>query len=345
MTTVSTIIARAHEALESEDLERVRATLDEAVAAGVDEDDARLGHLRFMIAWLDESASEDEIEQALAEASGLLDSALELADGSDAARVVLDVADALAQVGEFDDAEHALRSLARRKDVSPEALGAASMIRAQILLDAHEDPDEALAVLDQAPKAIQQEPGFLSLRAATLLELDRGDEAVQQLQQAVASNDEVELRYQLGLALREHDREDEAIEHLLEVRRRELANYEVDPSTAVPDDEVEDLRRRVEDVLDTLPDPVMAKVASAPIRVERWASEAAIREGNDPRAPLSFHGRLATDDDEGQVDAIVVYRDALVAQIQDDDEIFDIITMGLVEEFGRFFDLELIPGV
>ena len=119
---------------------------------------------------------------------------------------------------------------------------------------------------------------------------------------------------------------------------------DIDASKPVDGDEVEDLRRRVEDVLDTLPDAVMAKVASASIRVERWVSESEIRVGVDPRAPLAFVGEPG-DDGEGQVDAIIVYRDALVAQIEDDDEIFDIITLGLVEEFGRFFDLELIPGV
>lgn len=344
MTTAPNIFARALENLENEDLAGLRAALDEAVAAGIDENDPQFGHLRFMAAWIDESTSEDDIEQLLAGAGELLTNALALVDGADVARIVLDVSDALAQVGEFDEAELALRSLAEREDVSPEALGAASMIRAQILLDHQEDPEEALAVLEDAPTVVQQEPGYLSLRALILLDLDRGDEAVELLEQALKRDDAVELRYQLGLALRDLERENEAIEHLLEVRRRDLAEYEIDQSDPVSGDEVEDLRRRVEDVLDTLPEPVIARVASAAIRVERWATEAAIRAGADPRAALAFVGAPG-DDGEPRVEAIVVYRDAIVAQINDDEEIFDIITLGLVEEFGRFFDLELIPGV
>jgi hypothetical protein len=98
-------------------------------------------------------------------------------------------------------------------------------------------------------------------------------------------------------------------------------------------------------VLETLPDPLITKVAQAPIRVERWVPESAIRAGTDPRAPLAFEGKLSDDDGhESRVDAIVVYRDAIVAWIEDDDEILDVIADGLAEEFHRYFNDELIPG-
>ncbi|HLT38070.1 MAG TPA: hypothetical protein VK034_17410, partial [Enhygromyxa sp.] len=320
------------------------AAADQAAEAGVDEDDPRLAHLRFMITWLDERSGEDELEELFADAGDLLDAALALNNGDQAARIVIDVTDALAQAGEFDDAEHALRALIEREDVDAEAQGAACLMRAQILLEHHEDPDEALTILESAPALLRRDPGYLILRAATLLDLDRGDEAIELLAEALADNDDVELHYQLGLALRDLGREGEALEHLLEVRRRDMADYTVAVDDPVPADEVEDLRRRLEEVLETLPDPVMNKVASAPIRVERWVSEAAVRAGADPRGSLVFEGE-AGDDGEGQVDALVIYRDALIAQIEDDDEIPDVITLGLVEEFHRFFGLELIPGM
>ena len=101
----------------------------------------------------------------------------------------------------------------------------------------------------------------------------------------------------------------------------------------------------VEEVLESLPDPLITKVAQAQIRVERWAPESAIRAGSDPRAPLAFEGKLSDDDGhESHVDAIVVYRDAIVAWIEDDDEILDVIADGLAEEFHRYFNDELIPG-
>jgi thioredoxin-like negative regulator of GroEL len=344
-TDVSSIFAQAYAALESENLDGVRAAMDQAVDAGADNDDVRLGYLRFMSAWLDEESTEERLEELFSTTSALLEGALALSNGAEAARITLDLSDLLAQAGEFDDAEHALRSLSERDDVGPESRGAACLLRATILLDHHEDPDEALAILETVPVELREDPGYLSLHAATLLDLDRPDQAVELLEAALDKTDDVEIRYQLGVALRDVGRGEESTKHLLEVRRRDLANYEVDPSVAVDDDEVEDLRRRVEDVLDTLPDPVIAKVASAPIRVERWASEDAVRGGTDPRAPVGFIGQVGDDDSESSIEALVVYRDAIVAQIDDDDEIADVIALGLVEEFDRFFDLELIPGM
>ncbi len=344
-TTPSSIFVRGYEALEHENVDDLRAALDEAKAAGIGDDDPRIGFLTFMSVWLDDDASEDELEQQVADAGDLLEAAAKLADPGEAAQIVFDLADMLTHAGEFDDAEHALRVLAERDDVDPVRRGAVFLLRASILFEHHEDPEETLDILDEAPDSLHEDPAYISLRAAALLELAREDEAIELLLAGLEHSDEVELRYQLGVALRDVEREDEALGHLLEVRRRDLATYEVDPSQPVDADEVEDLRRRVEDVLDTLPDPVISKVASAPIRVERWVSEDAVRAGADPRAPIVFLGEPGDDEDEGSVEALIVYRDAIVAQIDDDDEITDVIAFGLVEEFGRFFDLELIPGV
>src|SRR5690606_17757875 len=111
VTNPSAIFARAHEALERDDLAGVRAAATEAAAAGVDEDDPRSRHLQFMLAWLDESTGDDEIEQLFADAGELLEAAAALSDANTAARIIIDITDALASAGEFDDAEHALRAL------------------------------------------------------------------------------------------------------------------------------------------------------------------------------------------------------------------------------------------
>lgn len=344
MTTPASIFARAYEALGSEDFATVHAAMENAVKAGVSEDDPRYRYLQFMIGWLDESASEEQLAALLENSGALIDDAVALADSSEAARITLDLADLLAQYGELDDVEHALRTLLERSDISPEADGEARMLRATILLDAHDDPEEALAILDGAHPSLHADADYVGLRAAVLADLERGEEAIELLRSTIGNPYDTELRYQLGFVLRENDRDDEALEHMLEVRRRDLAEHAVELDSPVASEEVEDLRRRMEDVLDTLPDAVMARIAAATIRVERWPSEAVVRAGADPRTVVAFEGEPASDDQEGLVSALIIYRDALIAHIEDDEEIADALALALVEEVDRFFDLELVAG-
>jgi tetratricopeptide (TPR) repeat protein len=348
LTKLSSIFARGYAALEAEDLDGVQAAVAAAAEANAAEDDPRLRYLDFMSGWLDENTDERVLEASFVGLGELLDNASELEDPAEAARIVLDVVDIVVELGEIDDAEHALRTLMEREDLSPEATAEARLLHAQILMDFQEDAAEALETLDGINPSFHEDPGYVSLRAAVLLDLDRDDEAIELLEQAVERDDDVELRYQLGIILREAGRPQEALEHLLEVLRRDLERHEVKPERPVSGGEAADLRRHLEDVLDTLPEPVLNHVATAAIRVERWPSEEAVRAGCDPRAALSFEGRPAGEqgeDDEGQVDAMVLYRDAIVAQIEDDDEITDVLALGLVEEVDRFFELELFPGV
>ncbi|KIG17104.1 hypothetical protein DB30_03701 [Enhygromyxa salina] len=345
MTKLASIFARAYDALEAEDIDGVQAAMAAAVDAGATEEDARLRYLEFMTGWLDEEASETELEELFGNTEGLLEAAVALEDPSEAARITLDISDILISIGDIDDAEHALRVLSERGDLASEADSEARLLRAQVLLDHQEDAEEALSVLDGVHASLHEDPGYVSLRAAVLIDLERRPEGVELLEQALAREDDTELRYQLGSILREAGEVDRALEHLLRVRERDLATHEVEVDEPVPADEAEDLRRYLEDVLDTLPDPVINRVAAAAIRVERWVGEAGVRDGCDPRTALAFEGRPATDDDEGQVDALVLFRDAIIALIEDDDAIIDVIAMSLVEEFDRFFDLELIPGM
>ena len=345
MTTLANIFGRAYAALEAEDIDGVQAAMAAAVEAGADVEDVRLRYLHFMTGWLDEEASESELEELFADTSSLLEDGVKLEDPSEAARVTLDIADILISLGDVDEAEHALRTLCDRGDLSAEAGSEARLLHAQVLLDHQEDPEEALAVLDGVHPSLHEDSGYVSLRAAVLVDLDRVSEGVALLEQALERDDDTELRYQLGIILREAEQHEAALEHLLVVRERDLATHQVDLEDPVPADEAEDLRRHLEDVLDTLPEPVINRLAAAAIRVERWVSKDAVGDGCDPRTALVFEGRPATDDDDGQVEALVLFRDAIIALIDDDDAIIDVIALSLVEEFDRFFDLELIPGM
>lgn len=339
------IFARGCAALEAEDLEGVRSAIAAVSKVGIDENDPRLGYLEFMASWLDDPSEAGEFDEWVGKAGDLLERAGELRDAAEAARIVLDVADILIELGEVDDAEHALRSLTERADLGPQSDGEARILRAQVLLDYHEDPEEALAILDGVDASMREDVGYLSLRAAVLLDLDRDSEAISLLEREVARTSDVELRYQLGMVLRGAGRHDEALAQLLVVREQDIATHDVDVDARIPADEVSDLRRQLEDVLETLPEPVLERLATASIRVERWPSEAAVRAGCDPRTSLAFEGQPAGEDSDGKVDAIVIYRDSIIAQIDVDDEIVDQLALSLVDETDRFFDLELFPGV
>lgn len=345
MSKLAQMFTRGVAALEADDIQELQAAAAQTDNLSDDEsDDPRVRYLRFMAMWLDPETDEDQIEQLISGLGELVEQAGRLDDVAEASRIVLDLADVLVDLEEVDDAEHAIRELLERDGLDEQTDAEARLMQAQILMDFHEDVEEALALLDGVADSMRERLGYVSLRAALLLDLEREDEALSLLREALGREDNTELHYQLGMVLRQLGRMDEALSHLLTVRERDLAANEVDPNEPVPDEEAADLGRYLEDVLDTLPEPVMQRIASASIRVERWPSEQAIRNGVDPRTGLAFEGTPDTDEDDGSVDALVVYRDAIVSQIDSDEEIVSALAMGLVEEVDRFFDLELFPG-
>lgn len=345
MTDPSELFGRAFEALDAEDFDAVTELLEAAREAGVDASDARLRFFELMSGWLSEDLDEDRAGELFEQALALLEDAVDLEDPRDAALVTINVAEIVAFSGDVDEAEHALRALSERGDLDDETAGDARLAWARVLLDDQDDPEEALAVLEGASDSLLEDSAYASLLAAVYMELDRGDEAVELLEDALEREDETELRYQLGVILRVLDQPDAALDQLLEVRRRDLDSHEIDLDAEIDGDEAVDLQRYLEDLLETLPDAVLKSVATAAIRVERWPSEAAVREGCDPRTALAFEGEPETDDDDGRVDALVIYRDALITAIEHDDEIIDTFAVCLAEEFDRFFDFELIPGM
>jgi tetratricopeptide (TPR) repeat protein len=328
---VAAIFEQGLLALDDDDLDRARAALDEARDAGVGTDDPSYLHLAAMIAW---------VEGDIDEATSMLEQAVEA--GPEDLSIYLTAGDLLAEVEEFDAAEAALRKLLAHEHANIEILAEARMMLAEIRLE-HSDPDpeEALELLDQVDESLRDEAAYVSLRAAALLQMDRFDEGTALLEQALARDNDTELRYQLGLACRAHGDEARAVEALLFVREDDLVASGCDPSAPVPSEEVEDLRRRFEDVIDTLPDPVLNRVASAPIHVQRWISEDHVRQGIDPRSAIAFEGTPAPEEGgEAELRGIIVFRDVLIQQIDDDDEIADLLAIGILDEVARLFKIE-----
>ncbi|MCA9683368.1 MAG: tetratricopeptide repeat protein [Myxococcales bacterium] len=345
---LSTTLARAFTALEAGDFDAVAAAVAAAREAGMDPDNANLLHLEALLAW-----ATGEID----EAAGLFERALE--SKPDNPRIYIECAELQADLMDFDTCEHVLRSLLERDDLElgVELTAETLLLLAQSRLS-HQDPDpeEALELLDQIDESIHDDPAWISVRAAALMGLERNDEGIALLAAAVEREDDAEagseLLYQLGIAHRELGDEAAACEALFELRRRDLAHLEVDADAAIDADERDDLLRRLEDVLESLPDPILKLIATAPISVQRWVSEEQIRDGADPRTPVLFEGTPMLDEadgeelEEGKLDGIILFRDMLVAEIESDEEIAAVIAEALVEELERFFDIDgLVPGI
>ena len=329
---VAAIFEQAFAALEDGETEQATASLEAVKKAGVAIDDPRYLHLQGLIAW-----AEGEVDDA----AMLLEQAVDA--GPSDSRIYLDAGELLADLDELDAAEGVFRRLLAREDLAVETRGEALMLLAQVRLDHFDsDPEEALELLDQVDATLQQEPSYISLRSAALLHKGDVDQAIALLEQALEREDDVEIRYQLGLACRGHGREEQGTAALLLVREHDLRESGGDSTTPIPNDEIEDLRRRTEDVIDTLPDPILTLVAAGPIRVQRWIDEVHVRAGVDPRSAVAFEGTPTSKEDSGDgvLSGIVVFRDVLVDQIDDDDDIADALALGLLEELSRFFKLE-----
>ncbi len=317
------IVTRGHAAIEADDLVGAEAALDEARRlAG--ENHVRVLHLSGMLAW-----AQGDHERA----SGYLMQAADLSPED--ADVYLDCAECIMAVGDdLDEAEAAARAVLQLERASERERDEARLLLAQIRLE-DDDPEEAMELLDEVGDELQTHPAYLSTRGAVLMESGRADEAVKVLEEAVAVDPiDPDLRYQLGLTLREAGRERDATNAMLEVLRADVEDGPIEaPSYA----ETQGLRSRFEDVLEDLPEPLLRLVANAPITVQARATVEQVEQGADPRATMVFLGTRKHDDDDAELQGIVIMRDLLVEDVEDDEEIPDALAGALLDEIQRFF--------
>ena len=104
--------------------------------------------------------------------------------------------------------------------------------------------------------------------------------------------------------------------------------------------QTQDLRSRFEDVLEDLPEPLLRKVAGAPITVQATPTEQQVRDGVDPRAVVAFEGTPVKGDEDGELTRIILMRDLLLDEILDDEEIPEVFIDHMLVEMRRFFRIE-----
>lgn len=326
---IDNLIDRGLEAVDAETLETAEQILDDA-RTEVGENHVRVLHLAGMLAW-----AQGDIERATGFLMQATDQQPERGD------IYLDCAECLFLVDEIDEAEAAVRAALALPSLSSEHANEGRLLLAQIRL-ADDDPEEALEVLEQIDEELKTHPAFLAARGSALLSAGKADEAVGELRKAIAEQpDDSDLHYQVAIALEQAGDQDQARAEMLETLRLDLEAMKEDGLDVAKEPdyaEVQEIRSRLEDVFEQLPDPVLKLVASAPIKVQAHASEDQVRGGTDPRSIISFEGKAKSDDEEAELESIVVMRDLLVSEVEDDDELEGELFYALMEEIQRFFD-------
>lgn len=334
------VIQGGLDAIEAGDLQTALDAVDEA-AKQVGENHVRVLHLNGMIAW-----SEGRVDNA----AGYLMQAVDL--GEAYPEVYLDCAECLFIHGDdLDEAEAVVRALLEHESIADDdpSLDEAKLLLAQIRLD-DDDTEEALELLGQVQAKMKVHPAYLSTYGAVMMALGRNDEAVKSLEAAVlAAPEDPDFHYQLGLtreAAGDREGSAEAMLHVLELDAaisKADAAADADEDGEDLDEELSDeakaeLIRTFEEVLEEIPDPVLKRIAHAPVSVQRRATPEQVRGGVNPRSAVAFVGTPKTGDAAGDLQQIVIIHDLLLAMIDDDEEIPEVFVVGIIDELRRFFD-------
>jgi Flp pilus assembly protein TadD len=324
---IDALIDRGLAAVEDDKLDEADEVLEEARhLAG--ENHVRVLHLAGLLAW-----ARDDLEHA----TGFLMQAADMSPTQP--EIYLDCAECLFSVEEIEEAETQTRAVLRLENLPREQEDDARLLLAQLRL-ADDDPDEALEVLDGIDESRKDHPAFLSTRGIALSADEQFDEAVAVLQRAIDHEPEdADLHYQLGIALEYRGDIEASRKAMKRVLELDVAEWKDMGEELPPPDftETQELRSRLEDVLEELPDPVLKLVAAAPITVQARATEEQVEKGVNPRSLLGFLGTPHTDGTDAQLEGIVVMRDLLLQQVDDDDEIESELFEALVEEMQLFF--------
>jgi tetratricopeptide (TPR) repeat protein len=327
-TELAEVIDRGLAAVEADDLEAAEEALSEASKiAG--ENHVRVLHLAGMHAW-----AQGDVERA----AGFLMQAVDL--GPDSADIYLDCAECLFTNGEeLDEAEASVRIALKLPEISDRLADEARLLLAQIRL-ADDDTEEALATLDQISGELRSHPACLSTTGAALLAAGRFQDAIEQLQRAVEQEPEdPDFVYQLAVTRQAGGDEAggrEAMVRVLELDVAASGDGPEPPGYA----EVQELRSKLEDIMEELPEGILRLVAHAPIKVQQRATEEQVRSGVDPRSPIAFLGIPQQDDADAELEGIVILRDLVLEDAEDEEEIPLALFYGMLEELRRFFRRE-----
>lgn len=328
MSEIDALIDRGLAAVEDENIEAATAVLEEATAkAGAEH--ARVLHLGGLLAW-----AQDDLENA----TTTLLKAADLESGRP--EIHFDCAECLYSMEEIEEAEDQVRKVLALPDVPGEQADDARLLLAQLRLSA-DDAKGALETLEAIDAARKVHPAYLGALGAAQLADEQFDAAVATLRKALEHDDEdADLHYQVGIALEAVGDDAGAREAMTIVLALDSDEWAELGDNAPPEPdfaETQELRSRLEEVLEGLPDPVLKLVAATPITVQSRATAEQVGNGIDPRGTVIFLGEPKSDEDEAELKGIVVMRDLLLTQVDEDDEIDEELFYSLLEQIQHFF--------
>ena len=116
--------------------------------------------------------------------------------------------------------------------------------------------------------------------------------------------EDADLHYQLGVVLHASGRSDDACARMLKVLELDGAHRQSEGEA--PDSDVQrDLKERFEAILEEVPEPIMKRLAAAPIHVATAPTKEQVADGLDPRNAVAFVGDAAGGTEEGTLTQIV----------------------------------------
>jgi tetratricopeptide (TPR) repeat protein len=329
-TDIDAVISRGLEAVENDDLVAARQALAEAKKSG-GENHVGVLHLQGVLAW-----SEGDVDRA----AGFLMQAVD-AEPEDVT-VYLDCAELLVSEGQdLDEADGILRTVLEKENLDTASRDHALFLLARVCLDSDEpDPEEALELLEDVSDDNRTNPFYASARAEVLMDLERPQEASAAIRLSLEEfPNDADLWYMLGITHRMADETEEAARAML--RTLELDSAEADEDE-LDYEETQELRSQLESVFEDLPDPLLKRIAHAPITVQARPSVEQVKAGMDPRGVIAFEAKPGREEGEPELAGIIIMRDLLGfgEEELDEEALVEELIGGVISEMQRFFELD-----
>ncbi len=208
---------------------------------------------------------------------------------------------------------------------------------------AEDDPEAALALLDDGFESWPDDPELLFVRGELEWSLHGPEAAEVHYRRAVAIAPEfADARYALGEVLALLGDEEGMVAENLAVWHLDN-DSDFAEGVGRPEDQ-RFIAMVAEEVLAGIPEEFRERLANVPVVLEARPSEVLVREGFDPRALGLFEGA----DDAGQRSSetqvaptrIVLFYANLLASFPDEDMLREEIAVTILHEVGHFFGLD-----